>query len=118
MIWKVTDKPPNDNNNAGCCCLCLFLKDEFINFDLPVDVSLFSAILVCIFSTFFLDMSPATIHENLKMSGLITINYNPLMAVFGVGGNKSACRTAIIPHDDILLTSHKNRARRPYLTPM
>ena len=94
----------------------MFLKDEFINFDLPVDVSLFSAILVCIFSTFFLDVSPATIHENLKMSDIFAISYNPLMAVFGVGGNKSACRTAIIPHDDILLTSHKNRARRQYLT--
>jgi len=53
------------------------------------------------------------------MSGLITINYNPLMAVFGVGSNKSARWAAIIPHDnDILLTSHKNRARRLYLTPM
>lgn len=72
-----------------------------VQFDLPVDVIFLSAILVCIFSTFFLDVSPATIHKNFKVSGIITINYNSLMAVFGVGSNKSARWAAIISHDMI-----------------
>ena len=56
---------------------------------LVVYVCLLSAILVCIFPTFFLDVSPATVHKYFKMSGIFPINYNSLMAVLGVGSNKS-----------------------------
>jgi uncharacterized protein YueI len=57
-------------------------------------------------------MSPATIHEELKMLDIIPIDYNPLMTILRVAKTKSRRGITVISriesHINITLISHKN----------